>query len=113
MRDYVSREEVMKVLAEIYAFYGKEVRLPHERVCLMNDIDTPRTAIEYAEKEVLAIPPADVAPVVRCRDCFHYRESPWEKEMVCRCHSDFLYTGPEDFCSSFVKREHKEPKNFK
>ena len=105
MADYIDRKAVMNALAELYAFYGKEVHLPHGRVCLMNDIDDPRKAIEKAEKMVLSLSSDDVVPVVRCKDCVHYREHPLGEEMVCMNYIDYLYTEPNDFCSYGERRK--------
>ena len=46
--------------------------------------------------ELAAIPAADVAPVVRCKDCIHYEPCEGGKDFCC-----FHATGivPDDFCS--------------
>ena len=51
---------------------------------------------------IKALPPADVAPVVRCRDCKH-----WQRGMVgMGCYWDADYPHEEnDFCSHGEKKE--------
>lgn len=69
-------------------------------------------ALEYSntECEVLAsvadeledFPPADVVPVVRCKDCVYSRPAGknCEDMVVCIAHSeDYLYMMKSDFCS--------------
>lgn len=59
-------------------------------------------------KELInAIPVADVAPVVRCKDCKHYRNHPnglcylhtEPKENACGHSGNAVCVEPEDFCS--------------
>lgn len=119
MTDYIDRKAVMNTLAELYAFYGKEVRLPHERACLMNDIDSPRMAIEKAEKMVLAISSDDVVSVVRCKDCGLWNEYDRAgreslNNLRCSC-ANFsgedgytVYTAPNDFCSYGERKVYEE-----
>jgi hypothetical protein len=58
-------------------------------------------------REVLQIPAADVVEVVRCKDCEHYKQNPWNKEtdMLCQCYSDWHSTEPNDFCSYGERKE--------
>jgi hypothetical protein len=71
-----------------------------------------REAFEYSntECEVLSsvadeledFPPADVVPVVRCKDCVYSRPAGKNCEdlVVCIAHSeDYLYMMKSDFCS--------------
>mgnify|MGYP001003376279 CR=1 FL=1 len=71
-----------------------------------------REALEYSntECEVLSsvadeledFPPADVVPVVRCKDCVYSRPAGKNCEdlVVCIAHSeDYLYMMKSDFCS--------------
>ena len=59
----------------------------------------------YAEK-IKAIPAADVAPVVRCKDCKHWKHS-WSKagnsfsdmEYIGGCEFSNYYRRESDFCS--------------
>lgn len=58
--------------------------------------------------------PADVRPVIMCRDCKHYRFDPCEQQMACVEDADevdgyfsgFLhYPNPDWFCADGEKRE--------
>ena len=58
-----------------------------------------------------AQPTADVAPVVRCRECKHYREHRTKKygNLICRCMRMGKYdmdypVRPDDFCSYGERR---------
>lgn len=57
--------------------------------------------------DVLEAPAADVAEVVRCKDCKHYKQNPWNKEteLLCQCYSDWNATEPDDFCSYGERKE--------
>lgn len=106
MADYIDRKAVMNALAELYAFYGKEVHLPHGRVCLMNDIDDPRKAIEKAEKMVLSLSSDDVVPVVRCKDCRYFRSNN-ENQTYCNAR-DGLSDPEENYFCSYGERKNNE-----
>lgn len=58
-------------------------------------------------REFLQIPSADVVEVVRCEDCKHYKQNPWNKEteMLCQCYADWKATEPDDFCSCGERKE--------
>ncbi len=51
-------------------------------------------------------PTIDAVPVVRCKDCKFYRL--WRSEYCCQGFTadpyEYLYTGPDDFCSSGERR---------
>lgn len=48
-------------------------------------------------------------PVVRCRDCKHYSQNPWnEEELLCKLWTDWLSTAPNDFCSYGERRNGDE-----
>jgi hypothetical protein len=52
------------------------------------------------------IPAADVAPVVRCKDCKYYK--PDEYESGCECDSGLVYVkANDDFCSYGERRTDK------
>lgn len=99
MADYIDRKDVLDALAKLYAFYGEKVILPDGRMRFMNHADTPQTAIAKAGMEVMNLPVPDVVPVIRCKDCVHYKKFPWGDEMVCMNFEYYLYTEPNDFCS--------------
>lgn len=58
------------------------------------------------ETLINSVPAADVAPVVRCRECEHYKEHRTKKygNLICRCTRMGKYdmdypVNPDDFCS--------------
>lgn len=83
MKEYIEREAVMKVLEEYYP--GVDERL-------------------HIVKDITSIPAADVAEVVRCRECTHYKIcDEWKngKRMLCEIHhhSYLDHDGDNHFCS--------------
>lgn len=68
-------------------------------------------AVNNASALVDFIPAADVAPVVRCRECKHYREHRTKKygNLMCSCtrmgkHDMDYPVKPDDFCSYGERR---------
>ena len=68
---------------------------------------TTRTCGDYAAawSEIRKLPAADVAPVVRCRNCANFRQN---AHGVCYCNEYGGAITPEDYCSRAV-RENKPP----
>lgn len=78
-----------------------------EAMSRSTDCECIKKRLEKAAKRVSVIPAADVAPVVRCKECKHYRNYP---NGLCYLHTEPKtnargYSGeavcvePEDFCS--------------
>lgn len=91
MAEYIDRKAVIKLITSRY--------------------ENP----EICECEINEIPAADVAPVVRCRDCKHYREQRTKRHgnLIFRCTRMGKYdmdypVKPDDFCSY---GERKQPKS--
>lgn len=63
-------------------------------------------AYEYPG-DLINVPTADVVKVVRCKDCCHYKQNPWNKEdeLLCQYWGDWLPTEPDDFCSCGAKMD--------
>ena len=60
MSDYIKREDAVRRIAVLMAAEAESD----------GSEDQPMdTYIEYASEDLADIPPADVAPVVRCKDC--------------------------------------------
>ena len=59
---------------------------------------TTRTCGDYAAawSEIRKLPAADVAPVVRCRNCANFRQN---AHGVCYCNEYGGAITPEDYCS--------------
>ncbi len=82
MDEYIKREDAIDAVLDVY--------------CDTPDIDL---SCEKFEAAILKIPAADVAPVVRCKDCrWRGRE---ECAMFYRCECGEQHTGEtdNDFCS--------------
>ena len=111
MTDYISREAALQALCE--AVHAKEEYIPCRNQIVSCQWKGTRLQ-EYAEK-ILAIPAADVRPVVLCRDCKYYRLDPIESgQMICVKDADevdgyfsgFLsYTSETWFCADGANRE--------
>lgn len=95
MAEYIDREALRKVLEN---WRDAHADVDDEQGCgLLEDVIW----------EVDAQPAADVAPVVRCKDCKHYRNHPnglcylhTEPKENARGHSgNAVCVEPEDFCS--------------
>ena len=87
MAEYIEREAVLAKMVTGWIVSGIE-----DDVVTVDDIES--------------IPAADVAPVVRCKDCKNWKKNPWgeDGEMVCKCWVDWLPTEDDDFCSRGERR---------
>ena len=104
MAEYIDREALRKVLEN---WRDAHADVDDEQGCgLLEDVIW----------EVDAQPAADVAPVVRCKDCKHYRNYP---NGLCYLHTEPKsnargYSGeavcvePDDFCSYGERKESVE-----
>ena len=98
MDDYIKRDDAARVMAILMAAEAEADGYP----------DAPiDNYIEYALEDLEDIPPADVAPVVRCKDCVYYQDNndgyPHDGR---RWRSDET-PDADDFCS-FAERKDKE-----
>lgn len=69
-----------------------------------------RCSNEYCDKESCPIweaPAADVAPVVRCRNCANFRQN---AHGVCYCNEYGGAITPEDYCSRAVRENEPHAK---
>lgn len=101
MADYIDRQATIDKINErqrklIYCF-GFE----NDAVKIMDIAKSIVIAIPSAQPE---IEPADVAPVVRCKDCkFYTSMRPDIKTGICDLNIHF--TGDDDFCSHGERRK--------
>lgn len=100
MPDYIERRKAAEIVCDIVC--GKDKGL-----C----VSTPDKCWQGHMKKLYEIPAADVAPVVRCRECKHYREHRTKKygNLICRCMRMGKYdmdypVRPDDFCSYGERR---------
>ena len=99
-KEYIERDALIKAITECTAetwgkglgrsWWSHSVQLKDNMVRCINNQDA-----------------ADVVEVVRCKDCKHYKQNPWNKEtdMLCQCYSDWHTTEPNDFCSYGERKE--------
>lgn len=68
---------------------------------------TTRTCGDYAEAfaEIRKLPAADVAEVVRCRDCKNLVNTTINANCFLICDISDMEIAPEDFCSHGERRE--------
>lgn len=82
--EYISRDDALKSICEYCSEKG-----------MCEDVNVH--CAEYAD--IKAIPAADVASVVRCKDCLAYGSA----DGFCYVHADHMAVN--DFCSMGTKRE--------
>lgn len=89
MDDLIRRREVIAALGERpLVWVGSDYELGAR-----NQYDCDRLAVETT-------PTVDAVPVVRCRDCKH-----WKFDHTCREHSLVSPMGAEEFCSRGERKE--------
>lgn len=79
--DYITRHDAIRALQMNFCDYGG------------------------ARRAICKLPAADVAPVVRCRNCANFRQN---AHGVCYCNEYGGAITPEDYCSRAV-RENEPP----
>lgn len=79
--DYITRHDAIRALQMNFGDYGG------------------------ARRAICKLPAADVAPVVRCRNCANFRQN---AHGVCYCNEYGGAITPEDYCSRAV-RENEPP----
>lgn len=89
MAEYIEREELVRqIICNMAEFIGApDDVLKHDEQC------------NYAIFCVESAPAADVAPVVRCRDCANFRQN---VRGGCWCDEYGGAITPEDYCSRAV-----------
>lgn len=66
-----------------------------------------RPLTRYATAILREAPTIDAVEVVRCRDCVHYKQNPWndEKDMMCMNWDFWHYTEEKGFCYQGERRK--------
>ena len=90
--DLISRADAIELLTKIV--FDEPPYLDSETLCRM-----------YAEEQINALPSADAAEVVRCKECIHY-ESDGGAMMICNI-TDMVCDN-DDYCSYGERREESE-----
>lgn len=83
MAEYIKREDAVKI-AEKYGLVNGSVLGRHTGLA------------DYIASEIAAVPAADVAPVVRCKDCEN-TQNECGGMIICRVNKHIMWL--QDFCS--------------
>lgn len=67
MAEYIERDAAMDIFGDVPMWQGYYEPYPWEVHCAIVGI------VKLLKEEISKIPAADVAPVVRCMDCKHFR----------------------------------------
>lgn len=102
MAEYIEREAAMDIFGDAPMWQGYYEPYPWEVHCAL--VGT----VKLVKEEISKIPAADVAPVVRCKDCLF-----WERDIgFCHYHSRYYDGGAswdifneDDFCSYGERKE--------
>ena len=98
MSEYIDREYAMSSIDKVIFNLRKSASTGLENRAI--------DLVQYTRDYLSNIQAADVVPVVRCRECEHYREHRTKKygNLICRCTRMGKYdmdypVNPDDFCS--------------
>lgn len=106
MSEYIEREALMRRIKEIHCAECDSYHGVRCRACWVDD------TLDYID----SAPAADVAPVVRCKDCKYYCQEKING-VICRhpaldfdteCFDHWINTNPDDFCSQGKRKEGAE-----
>ena len=82
MAEYIERGAVRKLTLAAALVYGRE---PNQYVSFLNELDS--------------IPAAEVAEVVRCKDCRYYPTAKVNEKGFLICPASHMEIADDDFCS--------------
>ena len=99
MAECIEREATIKRIKEVYCGGRNSYNGVRCRACGTGD------AIDIIEDA----PAADVAPVVRCKDCEHLVNATVNGNGFLICDISDMETAPDDFCSHGDRREEAGP----
>nr|DAE43844.1 MAG TPA: hypothetical protein [Caudoviricetes sp.] len=85
MDEYIEREAAMDIFRDVPMWDGYYEPYPFEVHCAIVGV------VKLIKEELSKVPTADVAPVVRCKDCAHLYGT--------LCTVCGLLPQPDDFCS--------------
>ena len=95
MDEFISREATIKRIKKVYCVDCNSYNGVRCRACGTGD------AIDIIEDA----PAADVAPVVRCKDCEHLVNATVNGNGFLICDISDMETAPDDFCSYGERRD--------
>lgn len=99
MTDYISKEALLQTLDDVIARTEETYPITPDLVYELRGEINATKAIWVLVNRFDA---ADVEPVVRCKDCKHYKS--WHDGVV-QCTRFRIYTAEDDFCSSGAKMD--------
>ena len=99
MDEYIERGTLMRRIKEIHCAECDSYHGVRCRACWVDD------TLDYIDSE----PAADVAPVVRCKDCKHLVNATVNGNGFLICDISDMETAPDDFCSHGDRREEAGP----
>ena len=91
MDEYIEREAAMDIFGDVPMWNGYYEPYPFEVHCAIVGV------VKLIKEELSKVPTADVAPVVRCKDCAHLYGT--------LCTVCGLLPQPDDFCSYGERRD--------
>ena len=98
MKDYIEREALLQDIKETVVYTARP-----DRENLIG------RGVRLVLDRIAAAPAADVAPVVRCRDCKYYETHEPIHKLVCERSEGYLIPmKPDDFCSHGRRKEGAE-----
>lgn len=69
------------------------------------EVTEPNATMADAKRVLADIPAADVAYVVRCKDCKYFANATVNSNGFLICHATGMEIAPEDFCSYGERKE--------
>lgn len=96
MADYIRREDARRMVVQLDKYAWKSPVSDERRVTV--DVDLVKFGLDR-------IPAADVAEVVRCKDCEHLVNTTINANGFLICEISDMKIAPDDFCSYGERRE--------
>lgn len=90
---------------------AKEKRLIDANALLISETFTvSEGACKECENEyrwaIQEAPTVDAVEVVRCKDCKHYVDGPYDNgDMMCDCWGEWIFPNDDDFCSCGERKD--------
>lgn len=101
MAEYIKREALIKKL--------RIMPIPKQAGSANTWLDNCAAGVNAAIREVASFPAADVAPVVRCKDCVHWDDDPdtygADDGPKGKCMKSFETMCADDFCSHGERKD--------
>ena len=86
MGDYISRDVAIARLTKV-------------------EVTNSLATMTAAKRAIAEMPAADVAPVVRCKDCRYSEQAQWNRKGYRICPASHMEIEDDDFCSYAERKE--------